>query len=281
MNLRILTLAITVLSASSAFAQGTSGSSAAATPSPDNAADLAKALTNPIASLVSLPLQSNFDFHLGPNRDGFRYTLNIQPVLPFKLNSSLNLISRTILPVIHQNSVLVVGDSATGLSDTTQSFFISPNKTKPFIYGVGPVLQIPTATTGALASRKVSLGPTVVILKPMGGLTVGLLAFQVWSVAGSSSHKKVSAAFFEPFVSYTTKNSWTFSFDAETTYDSVSTGGSIPLLAGVSKLVKIGGRPMSFQVNERCWVDSPVYGPSGCGARFTTTLLFPKSKQAK
>ena len=281
MNLQALTLTLLLLLSATAIAQETNASSAPTSPSSADSAELAKTLTNPIASLASFPFQSNFDFHLGPNRNGFRYTLNVQPVLPFKLNSRLDLISRTIVPVVHQNSVLIAGDSATGLSDTVQSFFFSPRKATPFIYGVGPVLQIPTATNGAFASRKLSLGPTVVIVKPIGGLTMGVLAFQVWSVAGSSSHKRVSAAFFEPFVSYTTKSSWTFSFDTETSYDSVSNGRSIPLLAGVSKLIKVGGRPMSLQFNERCWVDSPVYGPSGCGARFSTTFLFPKSKQAK
>ncbi len=279
MNLRTLTLALTVFSAWTAFAQDASAPPAAGAPASGDGNDLAKQLTNPIASLASLPLQSNFDFHLGPNRDGFRYTLNIQPVLPFKLSSQVNLISRTILPVIHQNSVQVAGDSATGLADTVQSLFISPNKIKPFIYGIGPVFQIPTATNGAFASRKLSIGPTVVVLKPIGGFTIGILAFQVWSVAGSANHKKVSGAFFEPFMSYTTKESWTFSFDSETSYDSVSSGGSIPLIAGVSKLTKLGGRPVSVQATERCWVDSPTYGPTGCGARFGLTFLFPKTKE--
>src|SRR5215467_14574850 len=109
-----------------------------------SAQELAKKLSNPVASLISVPFQSNFDFGLGPNEDGFRYTLNFQPVIPITLTPNWNLISRTILPVIHQSDVVGTG-SQTGLGDVVQSFFLSPNKTKPFIWGVGPAFLIPTA----------------------------------------------------------------------------------------------------------------------------------------
>jgi len=65
-----------------------------------SAEELAKKLSNPVAALISVPLQYNYDHEIGPNRDGTRRTLNVQPVVPFALNQDWNLISRTILPII-------------------------------------------------------------------------------------------------------------------------------------------------------------------------------------
>ena len=135
---------------------------------------LAKKLANPISSLISVPFQNNFDFGMGPDKDGFRYTMNFQPVIPVALNKDWNLISRTILPVMAQDDV--VGTSSQfGLGDTVQSFFFSPNKTEPFIWGAGPVLLIPTATDEVLGTQKFGIGPTVVVLKQQKGWTVGTL----------------------------------------------------------------------------------------------------------
>jgi len=72
---------------------------------PQSETDLAKQTQNPLSDLISIPFQSNFDFNVGPN-DRTRYILNIQPVIPFKLTDKLNLITRTILPIIYQPDVL-------------------------------------------------------------------------------------------------------------------------------------------------------------------------------
>jgi hypothetical protein len=71
----------------------------------DDAAELAKKLSNPVASLISVPFQNNFDFRIGPSEEGWRYTLNIQPVIPISLGNDWNLIVRTIVPYIHQENV--------------------------------------------------------------------------------------------------------------------------------------------------------------------------------
>jgi hypothetical protein len=180
----------------------------------DDAAALAQQLSNPVASLISLPFQSNFDFGMGASGDGMRQTMNIQPVVPVKLNRDWNLISRTVTPIIAQRNV--VGTSSQfGIGDVLQSFFISPNSAEPFVWGVGPAILIPTATDDVLGSGKLGLGPTAVVLKQRGGWTVGTLANHIWSVAGDDDRADVNSTFVQPFICYTTRTAWTYTANTE------------------------------------------------------------------
>ncbi len=210
------------------------------------AQELAKKLSNPVASLISLPLQSNFDFGMGTG-SGWRYTLNIQPVIPVSLSPKWNLISRTIIPVIHQAGVTGPNSSQSGLGDTVQSLFFSPNKTEPFIWAVGPVFLLPTATDAALGAQKWGVGPTALVLKQTGGWTYGVLANHIWSVAGKSNRGDVNATFVQPFLAYTTKQAWTYNLNTESTFDWVSNSWSIPIIPSISKLVRFGKQPISFR----------------------------------
>src|SRR5688500_12711475 len=167
--------------------------------------DLAKKLANPVASLISFPIQMNFDFGMGTG-SGWRMTTNIQPVIPIALNKDWNVISRTILPIIHQGNVVAEGTGQTGLGDTVQSIFFSPNKTEPLIWGFGPVVLVPTATNGALGSKQLGLGATVVALKQQSGWTLGVLWNHIWRVAGGSGRPRVNSDFTQPFLAYWTKD---------------------------------------------------------------------------
>ena len=125
-------------------------------------ADLAKKLQNPVADLISVPIQSNWDFGIGPEK-AMRYTVNIQPVIPFSLTEDWNVITRTILPVIYAESPVAGGRDASGLGDTVQSFFLSPKEpVGGWILGGGPVFLWPTGTDSALRSGLWGAGPTVV-----------------------------------------------------------------------------------------------------------------------
>lgn len=236
---------------------------------------LAKKLANPISSLISVPFQNNFDFGMGPDRHGFRYTMNFQPVIPVALNKDWNLISRTIVPVIAQHDVAGTGNQF-GLGDTVQSFFFSPNKTEPFIWGAGPVLLIPTGTKEVLGTQKFGVGPTIVVLKQQKAWTVGTLFNHIWSVAGKKSRTNVSSTFLQPFLSYTTKKAWTFTVNTESTYDWKGRSWNVPIHLQVTKLVKFGKQPVSVGGGIRCWAASAPGGPHGCGFRIIFTPLFPK-----
>ena len=242
----------------------------------DSAAELQKKLANPVSSLISFPIQTNFDFGMGSGGSGWRMTTNIQPVIPIALNPKWNLISRTIVPIIHQGNVVAPGTGQSGLGDIVQSIFISPNKSEPFIWGIGPAILIPTATNDFLGSSQLGLGPTAVVLKQQGPWTVGALANHIWKVAGGDGKPDVNATFVQPFVSYATKDGWSYTLNTETTFDWTGNAWSVPMHFNIAKVVRFGKQPISFGGALRCWVTSPTGGPEGCGLRVVVTGIFPK-----
>ena len=243
----------------------------------DQAAELAKQLQNPVASLISVPFQNNFEFNLGPNDDGFKYTLNFQPVIPVSLGKDFNLIVRTIVPFIYQDDV-IPGTSQAGLGDTTQSFFFSPKKpVGGLILGFGPVLLYPTGTNDFLGSEKWGAGPTGLVLKQTGGWTYGLLFNQIWSYAGDDHRDYVSSTFLQPFISYTTKTKTTFGLNTESTYDWHNSQWTVPINVSISQLVKVGKMPVQFALGAKVYADGPSGAPDW-GLRFVVTPLFPTAK---
>jgi hypothetical protein len=193
-------------------------------------ADLAKQLSNPVASLISVPFQFNYDRGFGPD-DGYRATLNIQPVIPITLNEDWNLISRTIMPLITQNDIAGPSGTQSGLGDITQSLFFSPKAPGPggIIWGLGPAFLLPVATDPLLGSGKLGLGPTGVVLKQSGPWTYGILANHIWSVAGPDGRADVNSTFLQPFLSYTTPDAWTFTLNSESTFDWTSDSWTVPV----------------------------------------------------
>ncbi len=240
------------------------------------AAELAKKLANPVASLISVPIQNNWDFGIGP-ANAMRYTANIQPVIPFSLNTNWNLITRTILPVVYAESPVKGGSDKFGLGDTVQSLWFSPKAptSSGWIWGAGPVLLWPTSTDDALGAGKVGAGPTALVLKQQKGWTYGVLANHLWSYAGQGSSAEVNATFIQPFASYTTKTFTTFTLNTESTYDWHNSQWTVPLNAMVSQLFKVGRQPIQVGLGARYYADKPSGGPDW-GMRFVITFLFPK-----
>jgi hypothetical protein len=239
---------------------------------------LAKQLTNPVASLISVPFQNNYDRRIGPADDGWRYAMNIQPVYPVKLNADWSLISRTIVPIAYQHEIFPGAGSQFGLGDIVQSLFFSPQKPTAggIIWGAGPVFLLPTATEDLLASKKWGAGPTAVVLKQEGHWTFGMLVNHIWSFAGSDARADVSATFLQPFIAHTTADAWTVSLNTESTYNWKTEQWSVPVLARVTKLLKFGDQPVQIGGGLRYWVESPDAGPKGLGLRLSVTLLFPR-----
>ena len=244
----------------------------------DESADLAQKLQNPVAALISVLFQNNFEWGAGQGSKGFRYLLNVQPVIPISVSENWNVISRTIVPIIHQTDTFGP-TTQDGIGDILQSLFLSPKAPGPggIIWGAGPVFQFPSASDELLGMGKFGLGPTAVVLRQASGWTYGMLANHVWSVAGDDDRVHVSQTFLQPFLSYTTKTYTTFGIQTESTYDWTGTKWTVPLIAPVSQLLKIAGQPISLQLASKWYAEGPTGAPDW-GIRFAVTLLFPKKR---
>jgi hypothetical protein len=243
----------------------------------DDADALAKKLSNPVAALISVPLQMNWDSGLGNNGLGNKWLLNVQPVIPLALGDNWTLISRTIIPFAAQSDVIPGDPHQSGLGDITQSFFFSPKESiGGWIIGAGPALLLPTATDPSLGYGKWGLGATMVVLKQTSSAwTYGALWNHIWSVAGDSNRPDISSTFIEPFISKGLGHGVTAGANLEASYDWEGRHWVVPLNLTMSKVARIGTHTVSIGGGVRYYLESPAGGPSW-GLRFTFTMLFPK-----
>ena len=238
-----------------------------------SAEELAKKLSNPIASLISVPLQNNIDFGIG-DLQATKYTLNIQPVVPIRLNDNLNLITRYIVPVISQYNITGVGSSQFGLGDAVVSAFVSPVESK-ITWGVGPVFLVPIGTDDFLTTKKFGIGPTAVALVQSNGWTYGGLINQIWSVAGSDERPDVSQLFFQPFISYNWKSGAGIGINMELTQNwnaSTTIAWLNPIFTAVTSF---GEQKAQFVIGPRINIAAPDGGKADLGLRAVIVLLFP------
>mgnify|MGYP000303652535 CR=1 FL=1 len=235
---------------------------------------LAKKLQNPISSLISVPFQGNFDFGYGPS-NGTRFVMNIQPVIPVSISENWNLINRIILPVISQTDIYGKSGNQFGLGDAVVSGFFSPKAPTSggLIWGVGPVLSVPTATDELLGSEKFGVGPTAVALKQVGKLTIGLLVNHVWSVAGNADRADVNSSFFQPFLAKNFAGGYAVNINTELAqnWDADATVGTINI--GASKVITMGKQMAQISAGPRIPYGNANGSDWGFRAQFT--LLFP------
>jgi hypothetical protein len=242
-------------------------------------ADLAKQLANPIASLVSVPFQFNWEQNVGPS-ELTRFILNVQPVMPFTVNENVNLIVRLIAPLVSQPPLFDGGVAAFGMGDITTSFFISPSKSTRLIWGAGPVIVLPSTSEPTLGTGKWSAGPTIVALKQTGAWTVGALWNQVWSFSGDTTRSDVNQMFLQPFLSYQATPTITLTLQSETTanWEVEQDRWTVPINVIVSKLSSFGTFPASYQLGLGAFPVHPDVG-SSWKVRGAIVILLPRTRR--
>jgi hypothetical protein len=237
-----------------------------------NEADLAKATQNPVSDLISLPFQNNTTYGNGPfNRP--QNVLNIQPVLPFGIGDKITMINRVIAPIITQPST-TEDKSTTGLGDINYTAWFSPKESGKLIYGVGPVLQFPTATKTELGSKEFGVGPSIVALTMINKWVAGIVVNNIWTFGDISENKFL----FQYFVNYNLPKAWYLVTAPIMTANWNAADGQqwiIPFGAGVGKVFKIGKQPMNL--NAQVYYNAVT--PTGVGewqSRIQLQFLFPK-----
>ena len=270
-----------VLMGSAAFAQDPQQKLApAADEKPGGEGDteaLAKAAQNPVASLISVPLQNNTGFGVGPY-DRNQNVLNIQPVIPVGISENWNLIVRVIQPIVWQPNVSQNSQGWFGFGDMNPTFFFSPAKPHKLIWGVGPTFVFPTATADQLGQGKLSMGPGVVLLTTPGHWVIGTLINNVWSVAGSGSRPPVNQMLLQWFINYNLKKGWYVATSPIVTADWRASSGNqwvVPLGGGVGRIMRLGNQPVNLLAQLYGNAVHPA-GASPWGMRLQIQFLYPK-----
>jgi len=236
-------------------------------------ASLAKQTQNPVSSLISVPLQGNWDFGLG-DRDATGTLLNIQPVIPFPITKSTNIILRVIMPLASQPGN--DGVRVNGLGDVVATVFFSAAEAGQVIWAVGPVFSLPAATNTALGSEKFGTGPSAVALVQPGQWTVGMLFNHIWSVSGANDRNDVNLTLLQPFANYNLGRGLAVGMTMEATANwEADQAWTAPLLFNISKVAVLGKRPVNFQVAAGPTIASPDAGASW-RFRLTATFMYPR-----
>lgn len=253
----------------------------AAKPSDDTAGqsttDLAKKLQNPIGDLYSFPFQSNTNFGYGPH-GGTQDILNIQPVIPIHVNDDWNIITRTILPVVWNPDLSPIPTVPVGTGPTTFSGFLSPrNPTNGWLWGVGPVIQIPTISSATLGSSVWGSGPTAVLVYMNGPIVAGALANNVWSFGGPHGPGGNSYNNFltQPFFNYNFGAGWyaTTSPIITANWQASGTKWTVPVGGGAGRVFKVGKLPINVMLAGYYNIVKPTYG-ADWQLRTQVTLIF-------
>jgi len=281
-------IAVSLLLAALCAVQGQeTNTPALETPPPDADADadaMARKLANPVGSLYSVPIETTFDYGA---ENGEATFIRIQPVIPVTLSEKWNLINRTIIPLIDAPGTPVgtpgnpepqFGPRTFGLGDISHSMFLSPSAAGKVIWGAGPMLTFPTATSDQLGSEKWSAGPTVVLLMQPKPWTIGLLGGNLWSYAGASDRGDINQMFLQYFINYGFKGGWYLTTSPMMTANWNATSDNrwtIPLGGGVGKVFKIGKQNMRAQLQAFGYVEKPTGGPEWA-IQFTVQFVFPR-----
>ena len=239
--------------------------------------ELAQKLNNPIAALISVPMEYNRDSDIGPNKTGEVDSIKFTPVIPWNISENYNLITRTVFSYVDQD-IPEYGLDENGLSDIAQSFWFSPKAVgdSGVIWGLGGIVLLDSATEDSLGAGKWGAGPSVVMLKQAGPWTYGALGHYLRDFAGDSDRTDVEQFFVQPFLSYNFNAKTGVTLQSEITRDMEAEDTGAFVLLQFNRMFKVGGQIMQGRIGVRHWYERLGFGPDSTELNLRLTLLFPK-----
>jgi hypothetical protein len=253
---------------------------------PAHPSNLAEQTQNPVASLISVPLESNFNFGVGP-ADNTQYVMNAKPVIPQNVSENWNWIHRGIQPVIVQDNLTNTGtdiktdSSIFGMGDLTYQGFLTPAKPGKVIWGAGPVLVVPWGEDG-LSTEKWQAGAGFVALTKINNWVIGSVVSQQWDVAGKGSADDVSLFVWQYFINHNFNDGWfatsSPTMTANWKADRDSDTWTIPVGGGFGKIFKINDHPFRASVQAFAYVNNPDAVDTDWTLQAEFRLLFPRGK---
>jgi len=255
-----------LLSATSAFAEM-------------SATELAKLAQNPVGNLISVPFQNNTNLNFGPE-EKTQNVLNIQPVIPVSISDEWNIITRTIFPVISMPPLYPGDDRTNGIGDTVFTAFLSPANPGKFIWGAGPVVQIPTNNDKVLGNNNWGLGASGVVLRLEKGnpWVYGTLFNNIWSVSSDKRGGSYNNGLIQPFLNYNFPGGLYLTSSPIATVNWKADSGdkwTVPLGGGVGKIFHLGKLPLNTSLATYYNVITPDDGPDW-QIRAQIQFMFPK-----
>ena len=242
-------------------------------PGEDRQAELARSAQNPVASLISVPIQNNTNFEYGP-REKTQNVTNVQPVIPFSVSENWNVITRTIVPIVSQPGFVPGQDRENGLGNILFSSFLSPKDTGKWIWGAGPAVQLPTSTDDQIAPDEWAAGPSVVLLTMPGNWVVGGLVSNIWDISADES---INFFTLQPFLNYNFEGGWYLTSSPIITANwEADDKWTVPVGGGFGRILRVGEQPVNTQLQ----AFYNVVKPDDLGPEWTLRLqvqfLFPK-----
>jgi hypothetical protein len=244
-----------------------------------SAEELAKLAQNPVGNLISVPFQNNTNLNFGPLK-GTQNILNIQPVIPVSISEDWNVITRTIVPVISMPALSDDVGSTNGIGDVQFTAFLSPAKPGEWIWGAGPVVQLPTNSSAELGNKNWGLGPSAVVLHIEKGSpwVYGVLANNIWSLSSDKQGGSFSNGLIQPFINYNFEGGFYLTTAPIATVDwkaESSQQWTVPVGGGVGKIFHLGKLPVNTQISAYYNVVKPDFG-ANWQIRAQVQLMFPK-----
>jgi hypothetical protein len=244
---------------------------------PAGPSELVKNARNPLADQASAQVQPNFNFGVGEARD-LEYVFDLQPVVPVALPAGWILFTRTIVPLVNEPSSDPGHGYTFGIGDIQPTLFLSPPSSESFIWGIGPVLQFPSASATSLGSGKWEIGPTAAAILTLSSWQVGAQLNNLWSYAGDRGRPSVNQLLFQPLVNFFLPENWYLTCGPQLTADWKAPARdrwTVPLGGGVGRALTIHGQALSTQLEAYYNVERPADGPTW-SVILTVQFMFPE-----